>query len=396
MSAPPTPLRLRWALAALCVTVTTSYGVLFYAFPVLATSISADTGWTMPQLTAAFSAGQLVTAISGPLVGRWLDRSGPRPVMTAGSLLAVPAVACMASAQGPIWFLLSWIPVGAACAMLFYPPAFAALTRWYGKQRVRALTTLTLVAGFASTIFAPLTAALEAQLGWRSTFLVLAAVLAVVTIPPHLALLTPAWPRATGLKDVTADATVGAIVRGRAFLALAGSFTLCAFAIYGMVVHMVPLLTTRGIDAQAASWALGIGGVGQVLGRFAYPPLSRRTGTVPRTALIVGSCAAATALLALLPAHLVLLLGAAFLAGMARGIFTLLEATAISDRWGASNYGTLNGILHTPLLGAIALAPWTGSVLAVSLGGYQQLFVLLAAIGTLATALTLLTRPRAG
>ena len=58
-----------------------------------------------------------------------------------------------------------------------------------GMRRVRALTTLTLVAGLASTVFAPLTAALAGALGWRGTYLVLAGILAVVTIPAVVATL---------------------------------------------------------------------------------------------------------------------------------------------------------------------------------------------------------------
>ena len=62
-------------------------------------------------------------------------------------------------------------------AGMLYPPAFAALTRWGGDRRVRALTTLTLVAGLASTVFAPLAAGLDDWLGWRGAYLVLLVVL---------------------------------------------------------------------------------------------------------------------------------------------------------------------------------------------------------------------------
>ena len=75
--------------------------------------------------------------------------------------------------------------VGVAMAGTLYPPAFAALTRWGGARRVRALTTLTLVAGLASTVFVPLATALDAWLGWRTAYVVLLGVLALVTVPLH-------------------------------------------------------------------------------------------------------------------------------------------------------------------------------------------------------------------
>lgn len=68
---------------------------------------------------------------------------------------------------------------------MFYQPAFTVITRWYGSGRVRALTTLTLVAGFASTVYAPLTAAFIGAYGWRTTYLLLAGILVVVTVPLH-------------------------------------------------------------------------------------------------------------------------------------------------------------------------------------------------------------------
>ena len=76
---------LRRVLAVLCVTEIVSWGVLYYAFPVLAPSIATDTGWPVSTITAAFSAGLVVSALVGIWSGRLLDRVGPRPVMTVGS-----------------------------------------------------------------------------------------------------------------------------------------------------------------------------------------------------------------------------------------------------------------------------------------------------------------------
>src|SRR5690606_22585113 len=126
----------------------------------------------------------------------------------------------------------------------------------------------------------------------------------------------------------------------------------------------------RGWGAKAAAAALAAGGVGQVLGRFCYAPLARRTGHVSRTVAILAACAASTALLALVPGPAALLAAAALLVGASRGIFTLVEATAVSDRWGAAGYGTLNGVLHLPLMMMLALGPWAGSLLAALLGGF--------------------------
>jgi MFS family permease len=387
---------LRRVLVVLCVTEIVSWGVLYYAFPVLAPSIAADTGWTIAEVTAAFSTGLVVSALLGIPAGRWLDRAGPRPVMTLGSVLAVPAVAGIATASTLPRFFAAWVLAGVAMAGTLYPPAFAALTRWWGPRRITALTALTLLAGLASTIFAPLTATLLGHLQWRHSYLVLAVVLGVVTIPAHLLGLRGRWPDPDRADRPSAhvDDAPGVIARSRPFLLLVAAIALGAFTAFAVVVNQVPLLIERGLSTSVAAWALGLGGLGQVAGRLGYGRLTRATGVRTRSVVILALAAAATALLAVLPGPTALLIAAAMLAGAARGVFTLLQATAISDRWGAAHYGRLNGLLSAPALLATALAPWAGAALAQGLGSYPAVFAVLAGLAALAAVLAIGTTPR--
>ncbi|WP_185063134.1 MFS transporter [Pseudonocardia eucalypti] len=375
----------------LCVTQITSWGVLYYAFPVLAPAIAADTGWPVATITAAFSLGLVVAALLGIPAGRWLDRFGPRPVMTIGSLLAVPATLGIALAGSLPVFFAAWTLAGIAMAGVLYPPAFAALTRWWGPRRVVALTALTLLAGLSSTIFAPLTAALLEHGGWRDTYLTLAVILAVVTIPAHLFGLRGRWPEQVphtepGRPGESGGRAPRQIMRSRPFVLLVVANGLATFTAFAVVVNQVPLLLERGLTTTVAAWALGLGGLGQVLGRLGYGRLAAATGVRGRAVIIAGLSAAATALLAVLPGPAAVLIGAAMLAGAARGVFTLLQATAISDRWGATHYGRLNGLLTAPAMLATALAPWAGAAVAEAVGGYPLLFVLLALVGAAAAA----------
>jgi MFS family permease len=385
---------LRRVLVVLCGTEIVSWGVLYYAFPVLAPAMVADTGWSPGTVTAAFSLGLVVAAVVGIPAGRWVDRYGPRRVMTAGSMLAVPAVVAIATAPTPGWFFAAWSVAGVAMAGVLYPPAFAALTRWWGPRRVTALTALTLLAGLASTVFAPVTAALVGHLGWRQSYLVLAAVLAVVTVPGHLLGLRGPWPAPDPADRPGSGDHAAGIARSRPFLLLVAAIALGAFAAFAVVVNQVPLLVDRGLSLTTAAWALGLGGLGQVLGRLGYPALARRAGVRTRSALVLGVLAGATALLALLPGPALVLIAAAVLAGSARGVFTLLEATAVSDRWGAAHYGRLNGLLLAPATVATALAPWAGAALSEVLGGYPAVFALLAVLAAVAGLLAAGTLPR--
>ncbi len=378
--------RPRAVLPALCATQITSWGIVYYAFPVLLPRLTRDTGWSVTAATAAFSAALLVSALAGIPVGRILDRRGPRAVMTTGSLLAVVSVLVIAAAPNLYVFTAAWLLAGLAMASTFYQPAFAAVTRWWGEDRVRALTIVTLAGGLASTVFAPLTAVLADHLSWRTTYLVLAAILALVTIPAHALALRAPWPPAPP-PQLTSSRTPTA--RSGPFLLLSSAFTLSGFAMYAVVFGLVSLLTERGADPTTAAWALGLGGAGQTLGRTLYSALARRTRATSRTAILIAAGGATTAALALITGPIPLLIVLAILAGVVRGNLTLLQATAVADRWGTADYGRLSALLIAPATVAASLAPWAGAAMAGVLGGYDGLFLVLALGSALAAVLAL-------
>jgi MFS family permease len=381
---------LRVVLWTLCVTEIVSWGVLYYAFTVLSNDISADTGWSAPVVTAAFSAGLVTSAVVGIPVGRRLDRAGPRWLMTTGSGLGALALVAVVSAPSYPWFVAAWIVAGVAMSMVFYAPAFAALTRFFGAKAVGALTVLTLVAGFSSTVFAPLTAALEHELGWRRAYLVLAVVMAVITVPAHFFGLRRPWPAVPVERDVETPTTTA---RSGAFVALVAAFALAGLASYAVIANLVPLMNQRGIDTGAAALALGIGGAGQVLGRLGYQALVRRVGVVPRTVVVMAGIAATTGLLGVFtgyPALVAVVIGA----GVMRGVMTLLQATAVSERWGTTHYGHLSALLNAPIMIATAVGPFVGAALASLLGGYSAMFVALGAVAAVGALLAVVTTPR--
>ncbi|GAA3246870.1 MFS transporter [Streptomyces labedae] len=382
--------RPRAALPALCATQIVSWGIVYYAFPVLNPQITVATGWPAGATTAAFSLALVVSALAGIRVGRILDQRGPRTVMTVGSMLGVVSLLIVSAAPNLPVFFVGWTLAGLAMAATFYQPAFAALTRWWAPNHVRALTIVTLAGGLASTVFAPLTAALADHLSWRHTYLVLVAILAAVTIPAHALALRAPWPDAP---TSPANAAEGAAKVGpsRPFLLLAAAFTLSSFAMYAVVVALVPLLLERGYTTSQAAWALGIGGAGQTLGRTLYAALARRTTATTRTTILIALGGLTTAAFAAAPGPYGLLIAVAIVAGMVRGNLTLLQATAITDRWGATHYGRLSGLLAAPATTAAALAPFAGAALAVPLGGYEPLFFLLALVSVAAALIALWT-----
>lgn len=381
----------RQVLWTLCLTEIVSWGVLYYAFAVLGTQIAADTGWSLTTLTALFSAALVVSGVVGIYAGRVIHRRGPHGVMTIGSVLAVGAVVVIATAPTLPILAAGWMLAGVAMAGVLYAPAFAAITIWFGPDRVRALTAVTLVAGLASTVFAPLTAVLAAHLSWRGAYLVLAGVLAALTIVPHAVFLRPAWPPPAEDGPMSTDGAVSSSTPP-GFWMLTVAYTLMSICAYATIINLIPLMRERGYTATQAAWALGIGGFGQVIGRLGYARLAKRVSLVPRTVLVFAVSALCTAVLAVIPGPYAVVVAASLVAGYTRGLATLLGATAISDRWGVDNYARLNGVFSGPLMAAAAVAPFLGAGLAVLPGGFPLAFGVLAAVGVGATGLAAVER----
>ncbi len=376
-----------WVLvAALSVTETISWGIVYYTFPVLLQAMEHDLGASRVAVTGALSVALAVSALAGVPAGRWLDRYGPRALMTAGSCLAAGLLLAWSRVHSLAWLYAVWGAMGLAMAATLYEPAFAAVVHWFPHRRERALLIVTLVAGLASTIFMPLAAWLLQRLGWRMTVQVAAAFLAATTIPIHAFVLrsnpagrpggSSAEPAAEG---VPLRAALGTVM----FWVLAAAFAAGSFIAVAVSVHGLSYLTQRGYSPAAAAAAVGWMGAMQLPGRLLFVPVVSRLGSGRATAAIFLAQGAGLALLALV-GSLPLLIVVIVVLGSANGMSTLARATAIADRFGGRYYGSVNGAIAVGANGARALAPVGASMLSVWLGGYGGTFGALAIMAAVA------------
>ncbi|MGI5223768.1 MFS transporter [Actinoallomurus sp. CA-142502] len=158
--------------------------------------------------------------------------------------------------------------------------------------------------GFASAVFAPLTAALLDHLTSRGTYLALAAILAVVTVPLHVLFLNPPWParrREPEPSRPSPNRHARAVIRSGPFINLTVAMTLAAFGLYAATVNLVLLLTSDGTGNHLAAVALGLCGAGQVLGRLGYPRFAARASARTRAATVLIAGAVTVVLLGILP-----------------------------------------------------------------------------------------------
>lgn len=374
-------------LAALSVAQVVSWGILYYALIVAADPIADETGWPIAVITLLFSGGLILSAICGLFVGRVLDADGPRAVMTIGAVIGVAGLVVVAVSPNLVVFGLGWLVCGVAQSAVLYQSAFAVVTRRHVRDRQRALTILTLAGGLASTVFAPLVAGLLSVTDWRTTFLVLAGLLAVVTLPLHWFFLERKWAPHPELPEGEVVHTVSTVLRTRRFWTLEVTMVALTVAMYSVTLAVIPLFTERGLTFELAALALGLLGAGQVVGRLLFLLIPR--GTTPWVTLMVtcGLAAVLILLLALVPGPAWLLIGIGILAGAVRGAETLIRATAVSDRWGTRNYGAINGAFAMPLTITAALAPATGPLLATGLGSYAVMALVMAGVALVGAAL---------
>lgn len=379
MNAAPEPWQ-PWRLAALSIGQVVSWGILFYAMIVAAPVVAEDTGWSLTLVTTLFSAGLIASALVGVPVGRRLDQHGPRAVMTLGSTVGSAGLVTVALAPDPVWFGIGWLIAGSAQAAVLYQAAFTVLARRYRTRRRGAMTVLTLAGGLASTVFAPIVAALLTATDWRTAFLLLAAALAVTTIPLHWFTLEPTWQPLPPATDADPAHRLGTVVRTRRFLALTISTVLVAASLYMVTLAIIPLFMEKGLDYTLSAWALGLLGAGQVIGRLIYVAIPHTAAPWVPLAATAGLSAVALALLAVIPGPAWLLIAVAVAAGAVRGAQTLVQGSAVAERWGTRSYGSINGVFAAPVTIVAALGPALGPLAATAAGGYTAMALVAAAV----------------
>ncbi|HUM15597.1 MAG TPA: MFS transporter [Candidatus Nitrosotalea sp.] len=378
---------------------------MYYGFPVFLGSMERDLGASRVAITGAFTIGMGVAALAALPMGRWLDRRGPWALMTVGSCLGAALVVAWSQVHTVTGLYVVWILMGLALAATLYEPAFGAVVRWFPtRHRDRALTIVTLAGALASTIFMPITAGLLERAGWRYALLGLAAILAVLTIPPHAIVLRRQPPRlaAAGSRGAARDpgasrvpgAALGVAARTPIFWALAAAFSIGSFSTAAVTVHLIPYMVENGHAAAAVAMAIGWMGAMQIPGRLLFIAVAGRFGALGVTMAVFLAQALGLGLVALapsLPAGLILVIS---VLGAGNGMATLARATTLAEVFGPAHYASISGAVALGANGSRALGPVGASVLYALLGGYRPVFWGLAGALVLGGALVAATAAR--
>lgn len=366
-----------------------------YLPAVIAQPLAGDLGIAPATVYGAFSCALLVTAAVSPAAGRAIDRHGGRGVLCLSNLLFAAGLLALGSCGSLPGLFLAWAIIGAGMALGLYDAAFAALVRLYGVQARGAITGITLLGGFASTLGWPLGTWLVAQWDWRVACFVWAVVHLVVCLPLHRFGLPAIAPESVSpastipVERNTDEEEKPAVQLDRTFILLAVYGASTAFVTSAMAAHLPGVLLATGIGTAAAVTAAALLGPAQVLARLGEFGITHRFKVHPLHTARVATALhplAAGCLLALggTPATAVLF---AVLHGAGNGLITIAKGTLPLALFGPAGYGHRQGLLAVAQRLVQAASPYVFALVLAERGLSTALLlsagVMLLSLGTL-------------
>jgi MFS family permease len=353
--------RLPVVVAALGTTQTLAWASSYYLPAILADDMAAAAGVSRAWVFGAFSASLLITAVLGPAVGRVIDRHGGSGILVASNVVLAIGLLALSISNGVAILLAAWALLGVGMALGLYDAAFATLTGLYGREARGPITGITLIAGFASTVGWPLSAFLDAEIGWRGTCLAWAVMHLLIGLPLNLLLIPRARFHAESKQEIAASWKPI-----KPMVLLAYIFAASWFVTGAMAAHLPSLLERLGASATQAVAASALVGPAQVAARLIEFTFMRNAHALVSARIAVLMHPTDAAILAFVgsPAAAIFTL----LHGAGNGLLTIARGTVPLALFGPEGYGARTGLLGAPARAAQAAAPFLFGLLLDQMG----------------------------
>ncbi|HEY3678698.1 MAG TPA: MFS transporter [Bradyrhizobium sp.] len=258
------------------------------SFTVFLKPIASDFGWDRAQIISAYSLTWLSGGLMAPVVGRLLDRSGPRTVYASG-LMLLGAAFLAASHANQLWQFQASIGlcVGIGIAFIGNVPSSILLGRWFGPRLPTAMAVVYSAAGAGVLVLLPVSQLLIDHIGWRGAYQLFGIIALCLLVP---LLLLPWRLFSTGSPHVVKKADPGfadegwtllSAMRHHAFWALFSTFFFTAIGMYAISAQIVAYLIDAGFPPLQAATAWGFSGVVLLFGMLGVTQLDRVIGRRP-------------------------------------------------------------------------------------------------------------------
>ena len=343
---------------------TLAYAALYYVFAALLPDLEMATGWTKAQLAAGPTLAFIVTAGLTPFTGRMVDRGWGGELLIWMPILGSAALAGLGFITTPWAWLALWVVIGVAQSGCLYETCFAFLTRRLGDDARAAITKVTLVAGFASTLAFPLGDVLGRLFGGQGALVAFAIIAAVVVVPVNTIAVTR-LRRLEGPKAARPRPEAGVLtkaLRRPAFWTIAAIFGLTYLNHSVLITYALVMFEDRGAGAAMAVFAASCIGPAQVAGRVMLLLGGDRVGNGGAVMWSLGAIVLAAFLLWLAGFAPLLIFGFAVSQGIGIGLCSILRPVLLAQMLGRGGFGAISG--------AAAVAPILGTAAGPVFGAY--------------------------
>ncbi|MCW5737597.1 MAG: MFS transporter [Enhydrobacter sp.] len=387
------------------------------AFSLMFPPIVDEFGWDRGLAAGAFSFGFLVSAAISPVVGRLMDRRGPRFVIEIG--VAITAAGLLgATLIATPWqlYLTLGLLVGTGANFMGYSVHSQFLPNWFVRRRALAIGIAFSGVGAGGILILPWLQAIILQEGWRNACWVLGVVMILVLAPINL--LVGKSPENLGLlpdgEQVPAGGTrrkpvnvvdvewaavewtVARAVRTARFWWIVVSFFCGGYIWYAVQVHQTKYLVEIGFAPMEAAWSLGIVAMASIPGQIALGALSDRIGREIVWALSCAGfaiCYVALLLLAVAPSQPLLWL-MVLSQGLLGYAFTAIMGPVVAEIFEGPHFGSVFSMLMVSLIFGGALGPLVTGLLYDWTGNYRIAFAIGVALSVVCAVALWLASPR--
>jgi MFS family permease len=271
-----------WIVFVAAVGLFMGYGpVVTFTFGVFLRMLNQEFGWSRGDISQAFSISLLVMSFAFPVVGRLVDRFGARKVIIPSILLFGLGLMSLSLLSGNIWqFYAVYILLGLAGGGTAPVPYSNVLSHWFDKRRGLALGLAMVGLGLGAFVMPSLAQMLLVSLGWRHAYILFGVMVMVVTIPvvglflketPEMVGLRPDGETSNPTSATASEQKIGMNAQEAwqtpTFWILVSAFFLMSASVHGCLIHLVSLLTDRGISPQHAAAATSLFGAALLFGR---------------------------------------------------------------------------------------------------------------------------------
>ena len=377
--------------------VMVSFGsMLVFTFSIFLKPLSAEFGWSRESISTSFGLAAMTVAVCSPILGRWLDRYGPRRVIIPCMAVFGRAFASLALLTHHLWHLYGTFVllgvVGNGTTQMGYS---RAVSSWFDRRRGVALSFILAGVGVGSIVFPFLAQSIISVAGWRVAYMCLGGLVLVLGIPLTARFVTEADVARSSevtYQRLTVGSTVVEGLKSRAFWILIAMLVLSSVSINGAITQLSALLTDRKVAAESAALAASALGASSFGARLLTGWLLDRFFG-PRVAFALLSLAAGG--IWLLASASTFWTGAlaAILIGLGLGGEAAATPYLLTRYFGLRSFSTLYGFTWTFYALAAAIGPVILGRAFDLTGSYTRLLLVLAA-GTFLAAAAMLAMPR--